>query len=112
MRHAAGGKARFFLKLASGDHLRRRVWLLFPRALREFPEAGLHRIAELLDEGEVALVERNDQGERRLGDDAEDPVGTIGATDPVLAQRHPLIAIDVTRGEGLDRHAPVEISLP
>src|SRR3954447_1052329 len=85
-------------QLAAGQGLGVRARGVLPGALRELPEAPPDRVAELLDQPGVLVLERDDQRRRRLLDPAVQPGGAVGALRAVLADAHPAVLVDDAGG--------------
>src|SRR4051794_27513569 len=89
-------------QLAAGQGLGVRARGVLPGALRELPEAPPDRVAELLDQPGVLVLERDDQRRRRLLHPAVQPGGAVGALRAVLADAHPAVLVD--HAGGRDAH--------
>src|SRR5215831_19266803 len=103
MSHESGVQTGLLLQFATGHFHRVCFRLLLPGALRKLPIATLHRVAILLNEVHATVIlDRNDNHEIGLLDDAINSNGAISTTDRVLAYPHPSVLVDQPSAGGLD----------
>src|SRR5215831_17615827 len=95
-------KACFFLQFTPCQFFR--IFNLhLPAALRQFQRALLDRVAELLDEPNLAVLDRQNDCAVILVYNTVGPFLAVRPQNPVLAQPQPLIAINLATRKGFDR---------
>ena len=86
-----------------------------PGSPGEARAACSNRVAVLLDEPEVVVLERGHHDEVDLLDHPVDALRCIGVLDRILAQAHPAILVDHARTGRADRHVaprPIAVTTP
>src|SRR6516164_8965647 len=93
----------FLPQFATRHFHRLGAWFLLPGALGKLPIAARHRVAILLDEVQATIfLDRNNNHEVGLLDNAINPNRAVSTADRVLAYPHPSVLVDQPSAGGLD----------